>query len=385
METPLKTLLKRYLAVVGLLLCVQAWVCSAAESLNLVRNPGFEAEGEWNLQGGAARNDTHASDGKWSVALPPKAGIVQDNIAACGIYGYDWNSDLLEPNRLRPGMVAGYAFDAACGDEAAPATAYMRLCADASATAIEYWGGVPQIKVARREFTRCQVAVRMTPSLALNGIGMGIGCYFAQSGPKNAVLYLDNLSDIDILRPKLGISATAPIDLGRVKAGETATSAPRSFFNSQPDTLTDQREPGRPGQPVPTVLYGIARMQPSLQWKQLHLWGETDHVGAVIQGPDAVRFAFVSEHASTNGLELKLIGADGQGGLKGGPEPERESWQLQFLGAQRPGAYGAVIRVVTQAGNVGTLSQGQTGEPPEHLWYVDIPVIAHVENAGKVP
>jgi hypothetical protein len=50
MEMPLKTLLKRCLAVAGFLLCTHAWVCPAAESANLVRNPGFEADAEGDGQ-----------------------------------------------------------------------------------------------------------------------------------------------------------------------------------------------------------------------------------------------------------------------------------------------------------------------------------------------
>jgi hypothetical protein len=38
----------------------------------------------------------------------------------------------------------------------------------------------------------------------------------------------------------------------------------------------------------------------------------------------------------------------------------------------------ATVRIVTQAGNAGMLSQGMAGEPLGNLFYLDIPVTAEV-------
>ena len=51
---------------------------------------------------------------------------------------------------------------------------------------------------------------------------------------------------------------------------------------------------------------------------------------------------------------------------------------MRFLGAETAGDYQGILRVVTQAGNLGVLSQGGPGEPPTNLYYVDIPIQAHV-------
>jgi hypothetical protein len=70
--------------------------------------------------------------------------------------------------------------------------------------------------------------------------------------------------------------------------------------------------------------------------------------------------------------------SNGQPGLLGGQTPEAETFSVRFLGSDKPGDYQATIRIVTQAGNVGTLSLGGDGEPPVNLYYVDIPVRVRV-------
>ena len=62
----------------------------------------------------------------------------------------------------------------------------------------------------------------------------------------------------------------------------------------------------------------------------------------------------------------------------GGSEPEAEPLVVKFRGADTPGSYATTVRIVTQAGNTGVLSQGRAGEPLENLFYVDIPVTVDV-------
>ena len=102
-------------------------------------------------------------------------------------------------------------------------------------------------------------------------------------------------------------------------------------------------------------------------------------MGAKILGRDAACFEFVSKHCGATAQELKLIGADGQGGLLGGPTPESEELVVRFSGSDKPGTYTAVVRLITQAGNIGTLSTGKSDEPPENLFYTDIPVTVTVK------
>jgi len=118
----------------------------------------------------------------------------------------------------------------------------------------------------------------------------------------------------------------------------------------------------------------------ALHGGQPHAWDDSDHVGAEIIGPAAERFAFVTKHPGENAQQLRLIGVDGTPGLVGGAHPEPEPLQIRFLGAPAAGTYQATIRIVTQAGNTGTLSTGRPGEPLENLFCVDIPVTVRVEE-----
>nr|MBA3686226.1 hypothetical protein [Planctomycetota bacterium] len=79
-----------------------------------------------------------------------------------------------------------------------------------------------------------------------------------------------------------------------------------------------------------------------------------------------------------DGRGIVLAGADGQPGLAGGEAPEREAFTVRFLGSDKPRAYRASVRIVTQAMNRGQLSRAQEGEPPMNLYYVDLPVTATV-------
>ena len=103
-----------------------------------------------------------------------------------------------------------------------------------------------------------------------------------------------------------------------------------------------------------------------------------DDVGAVILSEQAELFEFVSEHRGATPQTLRLLGADGTSGLRGGPTPESESVVIRFRGADRPSEYRATLRIVTQAMNAGVLSAGQPGEPPINLHYLDIPLSVRV-------
>lgn len=135
--------------------------------------------------------------------------------------------------------------------------------------------------------------------------------------------------------------------------GAVVESQPRWIANGQRRTLPDKRTDDDEERQVATIVYGIANVRPSLQWAIAHVWGETDHVNAVIHSKDAELFEFVSDRLGASPQELRLVGPDGEGGLLGGEDPEREPLVVRFRGSRRPGDFAATVRVVTQAGNVG--------------------------------
>jgi hypothetical protein len=47
--------------------------------------------------------------------------------------------------------------------------------------------------------------------------------------------------------------------------------------------------------------------------------------------------------------------------------------------------YRCAVRIVTQAGNLGTRSEGRAGEPMEGLWYLEVPVEAVVTAEDDRP
>jgi sialate O-acetylesterase len=357
------------------------------------RNSGFEEAGaepkvpaSWQPKDGAERTNSAAGDGtrdgEWAASLPAKGSVMQKGIADNGTYGYDWNADLFEAARFRPGTLFGYAVEMAAAAGDGPQVGYMRLCCGEGNAGFGHWGGVPEIKTASERFVSRKIAGRMTTKFDLNGNGTSVGAFFANNAQAGRLL-LDNLSAISFIRPRLSVSDEKPLTLGRTGPGGTVESQPRWIANGQQLTLPDQRTDDDERQ-VATLLYGIATVKPSLQWSIAHVWGETDHVGAVILGKDAERFEFVSEHLGGSSRELRLVGGDGEGGLLGGAPPERESLVVRFRGSDEPGDYAASVRIVTQAGNIGRLSSGREGEPLPQLFYVDIPVSVTVA-AGPRP
>ncbi len=186
----------------------------------------------------------------------------------------------------------------------------------------------------------------------------------------NANVRIKEMPPVRFIRPILKVSDTKPIDLGQVAKGATAASATREIVNGQVSIAAAN------GKAFPTVLYGAAHItapnekRPDLQ--------ENDHTGVVLTGKDAKLFRLKGEHAGPDGGIL-LVGADGQSGLTGGAQPEKETFTVEFLGTPELGEYAATVRIVTQAGNLGVCSTGQDGEPLAGLHYVDIAVGVRVQ------
>ncbi len=372
----------------------RAYVADHAQTVDSftipLNNPGFEQAADavaanspnWILKKGAQRTDTRTSEGKYALRLPVGGEASQDDIVPRAATRYDWNSDPLERVNFRPGYVAGYSIDIAAGPGTTePARAYLRLCGHSTAEAYQYWGGVPEITTAGQNFVTRQIAVAMTSTFDMGGSGAGVGVLLAYlPGDKiTGELLLDNLSPVTILRPKLTVSDVTPIDLGVVAPGAAATSAPRTISNGQTRTLADHRNDASPKPAgIATILYGTANLRPGPFADSEHVRGATDDVGAILIGDHPEAFEFISPHRGASLRELKLLGINGQSGLRGGSAPESEALVVRFNGASKPGTYTANIRIITQAANVGRRSEGKPGEPPEAFYYLDIPVTARV-------
>jgi len=344
---------------------------------------------DWVLAKGAVRTSELAGDGKWSLKLSaPNASASQDDMARG--FGCFWNCDPLLPLVVRPGCVSAYSLDmAVTGGK--PLSAYMRLCRHSNATGHEFWGGIPLPRTASATFVRRQIAGVFAPVnlAALAGGGPPpynrsgtAGGLFANNGGEGAV-FLDNFSDVTLLRPLLTVSDTAPITLPQAKPGQSVVSALRTITNGQRLTCPRQLDDA-PAEPVSTVLYGLAgcpRMEP--HHMQELTADDVGDVGAVILGEQAELFEFTGEHRGATPQALRFLGEDGKNGLRGGPAPESEPVVIRFRGADRPGEYLAKLRIVTQAMNAGVLSAGEPGEPPVNLHYLDIPISVRVAGKGK--
>ena len=333
-----------------------------------------ETAADWVLANGAVRTRERASDGEWSLKLSAQnAGASQNDIARG--FGYVWNCDPLLPLTVRPGCVAAYSVDmAVTGGK--PLSAYLRLCQNANASGYQFWGGVPLPRTASATFVRRQIAALFAPVFDLGGPDTAGGIFSHQNNAEGAV-FLDNFSEVTLLRPLLTISDTGPITLPPTKPGQSVASAPRTITNGQRRTCPRQLDDA-PAEPVPTVLYGLAGCPRTEPHHMQRLTAPCDDVGAVILGEHAELFEFTSEHRGTLPQTRRFLGADGQSGLRGGPTPESESVVVRFRGADRPGEYRATLRIVTQAMNAGVLSAGQPSEPPINLHYLDIPLSVRV-------
>jgi hypothetical protein len=259
-----------------------------------------------------------------------------------------------------------------------PLSAYMRLCQKSDASGYQFWGGIPLPRTASASFVRRQIAAAFAPVFDLADPDTAGGLFSHQESAEGAV-FLDDFSDVTLLRPRLEISDRGPIVLPETKVGQSAVSTPRTVTNGQRRVGLRQLDDAR-AESVPTILYGLANCPRREPCHMQRVVTPSDDIGAVILGKQAERFEFVSEHRGTTPQTLRFLGSDGVGGLHGGPAPESESLTIRFQGADRPGEYQATLRVVTQAMNASVLSAGHPGEPPVNLHYLDLPLRVRVRE-----
>ena len=276
---------------------------------------------------------------------------------------HSWNGSLAGPANIRPGSLVSISFevrlvakdrDTISVFPATPGGTNSSMFANAGNFTIEGEGTHRLRQVGRRRPTTHD-AWNNTLTLVIS---------------TRTQTVIGNVSPIHVIRPQLGLSDKSPIRFS-VGSGKTAESPERRVVNAQKTTLTDHKD-----QPWQSILYGLSKVKTDP--KRVY-FTTTKHVGIELTGEHADRFELVSEHVVENGHGIRLVGADGKPGLEGGSQPEFEPFKVRFRGAAKPGEYQAILRVVTQAGNVGTKSAGKAGEPLKELYYVDIPVAATVK------
>jgi sialate O-acetylesterase len=349
-------------------------------------NPGFEAidkrnpelPADWNIfkakdqtEVGGQRNTDYAGKGEASARLLPGAGMWQNNLADGT--GHSWNSNPTRPHFLRPGCIVGYSVQLAVENPSAdPVKLYMNLAANQSGGAYQFWGGTRYLSTSSEAFVSRSIVHRLTDNFT-GGTSDSAGARWINQSKKTTVL-LDDFSNVQIIRPLLKVSLAGPIKLSAAHPKEVFT-----ITNDQTQTLlqklTDAEEPTV----IPTLLYGCAGFKPDAHGLMQVLREATDNVGVILLGKDAAMFELSGENANDAKTGVKLMGTDGQPGLAGGKEPEVETFSVCLKANIEPGTYEALVRIVTQAANVGVVSTANGDQPPVNLHYVDIPVSAVVK------
>ncbi|CAN5455296.1 hypothetical protein BH09VER1_BH09VER1_36460 [soil metagenome] len=323
--------------------------------------------------------------GNYKVPLPAGLGVNPDSPAityTLGDWDQKWNSPIIGPVNPRPGSVYLLPFKArkTTNQDASLLVALVSMGTQGD----KFFSSVGSLKVdADKLQDMTHAGLRNTSMELAWDRQMGLRMFCANPVVTPPAVEVTDLKDIQFFRPELGISNSNLIALGVVKAGQpSAASAVQRIFNSQ--TGTAASSPGSVPSPADapvsdgiwrTILYGVAHISAPAEPAYLQ---KIDDVGVELVGPQAAMFELKGEHATPDGLGIKLLGASGKPGLLGGPQPESESYTVQFRGASQPGKYTATVRIVTQAGNMGTLSKGEAGQPLINLSYVDIPVTVEV-------
>lgn len=283
---------------------------------------------------------------------------------------HSWNAPLTGPDNVRPGSIMAVDFDVTL--VAKPSDGVQLWIATPGGTNDSMISNSGGFRVEGEGTHRLrQVGVRRP-----NTHDGWNDEYTVVIGTRPQTL-VGNLSPIRVVRPQLGVSDTAAIRLGPIAPHTPAESGERRVFNAQRTTIADQHD-----KPVASLLHGCCRMtiDPQYAYKVT-----TAHVGCELVGPDAEAFEFMAEHAAEGGRGIVFTGADGEPGLAGGAEPESEPFRVRFRGAREPRAYRAAVRIVTQAGNLGTASPGGAGLPLKGLSFVDLPVEAVVVSQETSP
>ena len=289
---------------------------------------------------------------------------------------YAWNANPLGSKFIRPGSVVGFSFELAATPEG-PARLYVRPAINHSAGGQEIWGPAVFAENDLEEFRKIHMA-RQIQSPRSDGDSIGILFALVEPKPGQPILpaRVRGLTRYRVLRPILQVSSPNSMDLGSIELGATAESTPLTISNGQKATLPQNLNVNTEPVEVPTVLQGLADLRSNGDGPVQSVLQPGDSVGAILLGDG---FELIGANVSADGQSLKFLGADGKPGLLGGSNAEQETFTVRFKGAKTSGKFSTTLRIVTQATNLGTLSQGQKNEPPANLHYLDIPIHVSVK------
>jgi hypothetical protein len=275
-----------------------------------------------------------------------------------------WNGSLTGPENIRPGSLVSFDFtvrmvakerDSIDVFLATPGGPNRSMFAAGRGFTVEGEGTHRLTRVGRRRMTMHDAWNNIIDMVVRTQVQTVVG----------------NFSPLRVIRPQLVLSDESPIRFDDVARGAAVESTPRRVANAQQESLVDHE-----GTTWNTILYGTARLDQDPK-RAYHF--SSRHVGLELLGEHADRFELLGQRVAEEGHALMLYGGDGQPGLEGGTEPEAEEFRVRFRGADKPGTYRCVLRIVTQAGGVGKRSTGGEGEPKKELHYVEIPVEAVVK------
>ena len=322
----------------------------------------------WELTGNAT--SLTLPDGTTAFELKVEKDTVFQNSGKIEV-SYTWNSSPLGSKFIRPGSVVGFSFELAA-TPAGPARLYVRPANNHRAGGQEIWGPPVFAENNLEEFRKIHIA-RQIQSPRSDGDSIGLLFALVEPKPGQPILpaRVRGLTPYQLLRPLLQVSSSNSLDLGAIEPGATAESKPLTISNGQKATLPQNLIANADPVEVPTVLHGLADLRSSVDGPVQSVLQPGDSVGAILLGDG---FELVGGHVSADGQSLKFLGADGKPGLLGGSNAEQETFTVRFKGDKAPGKFSATLRIVSQAANLGTLSQGQKNEPPANLHYLDIPI-----------
>jgi len=324
----------------------------------------------WELTGNAT--SLTLPDGSSAFELKAKNDAVFLNSGKIEV-SYAWNSNPLGSSFIRPGSVVGFSFELAATPEG-PACLYVRPANNHQAGGLEIWGRPVFAENDLEEFRKIHIARQVHSP---RSVGYSIGILFALVERQSFFpARVRGLTRYHLLRPLLQVDSSRTIEFGVIDAGAAIESRPLTISNGQKATLPQNLNANADPVEVPTVLHGLADLRSNVDSSVQSVLQPGDSGGAILLGDG---FELVGRYVSADGKSMKLIGADGLPGLLGGPDAEQETFTVRFKGAKAPGKFSAVLRIVTQATNLGTLSQGEPQEPPVNLHYLDIPIHVSVK------
>lgn len=337
-------------------------------------NPDFQNKAEgWTLANGAEL--VNLPDGTAAVKLPVKGELKYPSTQVAGLSANAFPLD--NPHFARPGSLIGYEIEVASGG-GSKAMGYFRL----AGTKVGNYFDERKVEADTDSFSLRKIVLGVPPTAKPGSMEFfSIGNVARENTPDQEVLLVRKLSSFTILRPELKWEGPKQIDLGHVKPGATAESPSLAVTNGQMESLTAQiTDDASLAESRSTVLYGLADVpiEPAESLRPLQTVVLDANVGVTLVGGQIGSFKLSGLNVTDDGMGLRIKGLDGKDGLAGGSDAEKEAFTVIFKGADKPGIYATTLRIVTQAANLGRMSQGAEGEPPVNLFYLDIPVTVQI-------